>query len=412
MNTKYQGMMLKVAWRNVWRNKVRSLIVVLAVGLGLWAGIFTASFMYGVSQQRLKNIVNAQLSHIQMHHPAFTDDMDPAYRIAGGENILRVLRKDARVKSTCGRAIATGMVASPRGSGGVLIRGISPQEEAQVTNIHEKLQQGSYFDSTSRKNQILIGQNLADKLQVGLKKKVNLTIQNLSGDFVSESYVIAGIFKTNSAKYDEGNVFVRRDTLANMLGDAQAMHEIAVLLRDADAVDLCEAEFKRAHPELAVESWKELAPELNYINQIMDEYLRIFMSIILLAMAFGIINTMLMAVMERTREIGVLMAIGMNKARVFFMILLETVFLTLTGVPVGLLLSFLTIRYFSRTGVDLSLFSKGLANFDVETVVYPSLDTSFYPMLILMAAITALLSAVYPAYKALKLNPSTAIRAI
>lgn len=409
--TKYSGMLVKVAWRNVWRNKVRSVVVVLAVGLGLWAGIFTASFMYGVSTQRLNNIVNSQLSHIQLHHPSFSEDMDPAFQIENGDAVLKALAQEEKIKSACGRTIASGMVASPRGSGGVIIKGVEPSEEIRVTNVHEKIIEGSFFDD-SKKKQIIIGEKLAEKLKVKLKRKVNVTVQSLNGDFISESYMVVGIFKTNSAKYDEGNVFVRRDALADMLGKEGAMHEIALLLRDADSVDTTQAELQEKYPALSVESWKDLAPELDYINEIMDEYLRIFMVIILLAMAFGIINTMLMAVMERTREIGVLMAIGMNKARVFFMILLETVFLTLTGVPVGLLLSMATIRYFSKTGVDLSLFSQGLANFDVETIVYPSLDMSFYPMLIVMATVTALLAAVYPAYKALKLHPSSAIRSI
>lgn len=411
MSTKYSGMLVKVAWRNVWRNKVRSAVVVLAVGLGLWAGIFTASFMYGISMQRLNNIVNSQLSHIQLHHPAFAEDMDPAFQLENGIGVIKELEKNEKIKSVCGRTIASGMVASPRGNGGVVIKGVEPSEETQVTNVHEKIVEGSFFDD-SKKKQIVIGEKLAEKLKVKLKRKVNLTVQSLNGDFIAESYVVVGIFKTSSSKYDEGNVFVRRDVLANMLGAEGAIHEIAFLLQDADLVDRVQTELKKKYTALAVESWKDLAPELDYINEIMDEYLRIFMVIILLAMAFGIINTMLMAVMERTREIGVLMAIGMNKARVFFMILLETVFLTLTGVPVGLLLSMATIRYFSKTGVDLSLFSKGLANFDVETIVYPSLDMSFYPTLIVMATVTALLAAIYPAYKALRLQPSSAIRAV
>lgn len=409
MSAKYSGMLIKVAWRNVWRNKVRSVVVVLAVGLGLWAGIFTASFMYGISMQRLNNIVNSQLSHIQLHHPAFAEDMDPAFYLENGNAVLKELAQDKKIKSVCGRTIATGMVASPRGNGGVVIKGVEPTEEIYVTNVSEKIIEGSFFDD-SKKKQIVIGEKLAEKLKVKLKRKVNLTVQSLNGDFVSESYVVTGIFKTSSSKYDEGNVFVRRDALANMLGVEGAMHEIAFLLHDADLVDTSQGEIKKKYSALSVESWKDLAPELDYINEIMDEYLRIFMVIILLAMAFGIINTMLMAVMERTREIGVLMAIGMNKMRVFLMILFETVFLTLTGVPVGLLLSLATIRYFSKTGVDLSLFSKGLANFDVDTIVYPSLDMSFYPMLVLMATVTALLAAIYPAYKAIRLHPSTAIR--
>lgn len=411
MSTKYSGMIIKVAWRNVWRSKVRSAVVVLAVALGLWAGIFTASFMYGVSTQRLQNIVSSQLSHIQVHYPEFTDDMDPTLMLADGRNILKQLSADERIKSASGRVLATGTAAAAWGSGNVVIKGVVPAEEKKVTNIHEKMVQGSFFND-SKQDQIVVGEKLAKKLKLKLKSQVTLRMQSLEGHIIDNACKVVGIFKTNSSRYDEANVFVHRDSLAKMMGAGNSLHEVAFLLHDPNLVDSTKAELQQQFPALSVESWKDLAPELDFINKFMDVYLFVFMGIILLAMAFGIINTMLMAVMERTREIGVLMAVGMNKIRIFSMIMLETIFLTLTGVPVGLLLSLATIRYFSKTGVDLSLFSEGLANFDVESIVYPSLDTSFYPVMMLMAAFTALLAAIYPAYKALKLHPSKAIRTV
>ena len=411
MNTRYTGMILKIAWRNVWRNKTRSLVVVIAVGLGLWAGIFTAAFMYGISGQRLNNIIRSQISHIQIHAPGFTDDLETKLLLNNQQKTFDVVKDDPRVKGVTGRIVATGMISSTVAGTGVVAKGIDPDEEKTVTDIHQKLIEGSFFEEEGR-NQILVGQKLADRLHAKMKTKVVMKLQDADGNFVDAAFRVAGIFKTNSAKFDESTVFVRRTDLAKLLGTDTSLHEMGILLHDAEEVDSMKSFLQQKLTDNSVESWKDLAPELNYINNIMDEYLRIFMIIILLAMAFGIINTMLMAVLERIRELGMLMAVGMNKIRVFLMIMLETVFLSLTGVPVGIFLSLTSISYFSKKGVDLSLFSKGLANFDIETIVYPTLETSFYPMLIGMVIVTAILSALYPAFKALSLKPAAAIRTI
>ncbi len=411
MSIFYSGMTLKVAWRNIWRNKVRSMVVVLAVGIGLWAGIFTAAFAYGISWQRLRGVINSQISHVQIHAPKFTDDYEVNLVISDTGKLIPLLKKDERVKSVSGRIVTTGLIAYSTTSSGVIIKGVNPAEEKEVTNIHEKIKEGSYFGE-SKKNQIVIGKKLAHKLRTGLKKSVVLKMIDTDGNIVDESYRVTGIYKTNSGKYDESHVFVKREALSHSLGAGGSFHEIALLLNNTKDISAFKKEKQELLPHLSVESWKDIAPELDFIDKFMDEYLRVFMAIILFAMAFGIINTMLMAVLERTREIGMLMAIGMNKVRIFFMIMLETIFLTFAGVPLGLLLSILTIRSLSKTGVDLSIFAKGLENFDVETVVYPTVDTAFYPTLIIMVAATAILSSLYPAYKALRLHPASAIRSV
>ncbi|HXH18249.1 MAG TPA: FtsX-like permease family protein, partial [Chitinophagales bacterium] len=373
--------------------------------------LFMLSFAYGISSQRLRAVLASQISHAQIHYPQFNDDYEINLFISDTGEVLEALRGEQKVKSFSGRVVATGLITTSITGSGVIIKGINPDEEKRVTNIHEKIVKGSFF-TEGKKNQIIIGEKLAQKLQADLKKSVVLKMIDLNGNIVDESFRIAGIYKTSSAKFDETHVFVRRESLAEALGIGSSLHEIALLLNHEDEIDAFKTAMQQKLPELSVESWKDIAPELDYINRFMDEYLRIFMAVILFAMAFGIINTMLMAVLERTREIGMLMAIGMNKQKLFFMILLETVFLTFAGVPFGLLLSIITIRLLNKTGVDLSIFSRGLENFDIETVVYPTLDTSFYPTLMMMVAATAILSSLYPAYKALRLHPASAIRSV
>jgi putative ABC transport system permease protein len=158
--------------------------------------------------------------------------------------------------------------------------------------------------------------------------------------------------------------------------------------------------------------WMQLSPELDLIINSFNLYMYIFIGIILLALSFGIINTMLMSVLERVRELGMLMAIGMNKPRIFFMIILETILLSLAGSPLGFLISYLTIYYFGVHGLDLSVFSEGLSSFGYASIIYTELDPDFYFKIYFMTLFAALFASLFPAYKALRLKPVDAIRKI
>jgi len=406
-------MLIKVAWRNIWRSKTRSFVVTVAVALGLWAGLFVAAFMYGVSEQRLISVIDSQTSHVQIHYPGFTENYDIQLSMNDADAILETIRQDPNTKGVSGRLISTGMIASATTGSGVFIKGLIPEDESSVTSINNKIIDGAYFEGVKR-NPIVIGKKLADKLGVKIRSKVVISTQDKMGNITSGAFRIAGIFLTNSSRYDEANVFAKYEDLSSFLGTENEVHEIAVLLNNEATVDafalnlISQLDTNKHH----VETWKELLPELYYLNELMDEYLKIFMSIILLAMAFGIINTMLMAVLERVKELGMLMAVGMNKSKVFTMIVIETIFLTFSGTPAGILLGILSTRYLNKTGVDLSIFSKGLANFELDAVLYPSLNNSFYPELIILVMVTAILSSIYPAYKAISLKPAEAIRSL
>jgi len=187
---------------------------------------------------------------------------------------------------------------------------------------------------------------------------------------------------------------------------------VLILLKDGEQLDTMKDFVKTLASTDKVEDWKELSPELGMIIESFNLYTYIISGIILLALTFGIINTMLMSVLERIRELGMLMAIGLNKRKIFFMIMLETCFLTLIGSPIGLLAGWFTVVTLGKTGINLYMFSEGLASFGFSSIIYPDLDYDKYVIIVTMCLITAIVSAIYPAYKSLQLNPSEAIRKI
>ena len=164
------------------------------------------------------------------------------------------------------------------------------------------------------------------------------------------------------------------------------------------------------YQELLVQNWKQLAPELGYINEIGDMYIYIFVVIILLSLGFGIVNTMLMVVLERVKEIGMLMAIGMSKLRIFWMLMLETVLLTATGGFLGMVFGLAVSFATQKNGIDLSFYAKGLEEMGYSALVFPVIEPKMIVIIGLLVLATGILASIYPARKALKYKPAEAIR--
>lgn len=405
-------MLFLVAWRNIWRNKTRSLLVMTSVALGLWAGAFIFAYVFGMIDQRLNDAIGNEISHLQLHHPQFQQDQDPDFFVPNGPDWVNQLQENKQVQAVTGRVLAYGMVASANSSTGGKLVGLIPEDEQAVTGLRDKIVEGDYLGNDDR-NKILIGEQLAEKLKVKLRSKLVLTFQDTSGTIVAGAFRVVGIYKTTNTTFDETNIFTRAQDVRQLLGLQDQYHEIAVLLRDPNMVDAFVQSLQAKSPGVLVESWKTLAPELGFMIESLDQYMVIFIVIILLALSFGIVNTMLMAVLERVREIGMLMAIGMNRARLFGMITLETLFLVLIASPLGLLLAYLTIQWLGRYGLDLSgIYQEGYAAYGFQPIIYPHLAPVYYGRMLLMVAIAAILASIYPSITAIRLNPVTAIRKI
>jgi ABC-type lipoprotein release transport system permease subunit len=402
-------MLISLAWKNIWRNKKRSGIIIGAITFGLWGGLFSSALMIGITESMVETAISRDLSHIQIHKQDYDQDRDVRNFISEGAKVLERVGQIAGVEAAAGRTLIMGMAASPTSSFAVQITGVEPQESAAVTDIHQRIIEGSYFDS-QRRNPIIIGKKLADRLNLKLHAKVVLSFQDLEGNIAYMACRVVGIFKTNSSQFDEMNTYVLQSDLFRILGTDSIVHEIAIRVADVKEIDRLKTELLNIFPKLQIETWVELAPELAYLSQNTSLYMYIFVGIILFALLFGITNTMLMSVVDRIRELGVLIAIGMKRGRIFFMILLETILLSLTGGLFGTIIGVMTIAYFGRTGIDLTFVSTGLESWGMAAVLYPFLPAVMYIILTIMILIAANIAALLPAWKATHLVPSEAIR--
>ena len=402
-------MLFNLAWKNIWRNKKRSLIIITAITLGLWSGLFSVAVMIGAWDTTVNSTIDRNLSHIQIHTKEFKDESLTSHYIPDGRKLADEISQLEEVKDVSARVLIEGMASSPSSSRGVNIIGIDPSREKNATTIADYVTEGEYFNSIKR-NPILVGEKLADKLGLKLRSKMVLSFQSIDTTLTYAAFRIVGIYKTESSMFDESRVFVRKSDLYKTMNSDPVVNEIAIRLNSSDDLDSTLAILKDNYSSLVVETWKDLAPELEMMYEFLIIQMQIFLAIIMAALLFGITNTMLMSVLDRVREFGVLLAVGMKRVRVFFLIMIETILLSLFGGIIGMVLGTLTIWHFSDKGIDLSLFSEGLSAWGMPTILYPILPLYFYGVLTTMIVITGILAAIYPSIKTIKLRPADAIR--
>lgn len=405
-----------IAWRNVWRNKLRSIIIICAVTVGLFGAIVYYTFAMGLMQQRIESAISNEISNIQIHTPEYLLNEEIKFTIPESNRIVDEIKAIDGVKAVSSRLKSMAMASTAETGTGVMLNGIEPENEIQVTKLFEQLIEGEYIKNSDR-IPILIGKKLAKKLNARIKSRIVITVANIDGIITYGAFRIVGIYHTENDMFDEMNVFVRKNDLAKLLNvKEQDSNELAIALYNHDLSESITAQLKTKYSseidqeKLSIRSWKEIVPSLNAMIAMMDYFGYVFLIIILFALAFGIVNTMLMVVMERTKEIGMLKAIGMVNRRIFNMIMFETIFLSIIGGLFGLVISILCVEYYGNHGFSLEAFKEGYNSLGFSSIVYPKNDWQFYISTTILVIITAILSSIYPARKALKLRAVEAIK--
>lgn len=402
-------MLLTIAWRNVWRSRRRSGILVASITFGICAGLLEMAIMNGMAAQQVDVAVRTRLSHLQVHAEGFRDHPEVGAFLPGGDSVLAAVRGTPGVEAAAGRAVLAAMAASATTARGVRVLGVDPGAERPVTDLPTRVVDGGWFGTPVR-NAAVVGERLARRLGVRVGQKVVLTAQGGDGTVGAGAFRIVGLYRTASSDFDETAVFVRRDDLARTFALGARLYEIAVRVRGMADIDPVAAALRARLPGLDVATWQALAPEVALTREWTGEMNGIFLFVILVALVFGTTNTMLMGVLERTRELGVLLALGMRPARIFGMVVLETVLLSLVGGLAGTALAAAAVATLARTGIDLSVVAGGLAALGMDTVIRPLLPGSSYPGVVALVAFTAVIASLYPGWKAVRLDPVTAMR--
>jgi putative ABC transport system permease protein len=404
-------MLSKIAWRNILRNKRRSIILIASMVIGVVAVVLTDAISVGMMQQMLTNQIGADAGYIQVHKKGYQADPVLKNSIRDINPIDNVLAKERYNCVISERLRTFGLISSAYNSAGVSIVGIIPNEERKVTTIHKYIKEGKYLSGNGP--DIIISTSTAEKLRVGLGDKVVIMASRIDGSIGSEACRVVGIFETFDSGFDQTHVYIPLQVAQQMLGASGWISEFIVNPLSTKQMDQIASTIASELPHgYEVVTYKQMLPLLVMQIQLYNETIYIFYAIIAIALSFGIINTMLMAVMERTHEFGIDMAIGMSNRQIVVMILTEALYLGLIGTAVGLSVSLLIYAPLSHSGWNLAMFSESLKSLGVGTTIYPVLSGSSLINSVFIISAASLLGAIYPAMKAIALQPVDAIRAV
>jgi putative ABC transport system permease protein len=416
------GRLLQLAWRNLWRNPRRTLIAMSAIGFGYVMLLFVACLMAGLRQQMIETGTGLVLSDIQVHAPAYYPNR-PMHQTLGGQKgtnvttLVAAITADPRVYAASPRVYGYGLASAGDQSAGVEILGVDPHQEQKITALQTRIVKGSYLTEGMPKG-IVVGDKFVTTNGVGVGSEIILLTQAADGSMGNDLYTIVGIFHTGLDTVDGSLVLMSLSSLQELLRlPPVRIHEIGIKLHDVTEATTAAAalgvQLSKILP-VRVRAWPELVPELADYVQFNRSVTFILFFIFFLLAIIGIVNTMLMAVIERTRELGMLMAVGMRPVQVVGLIMAEAAGLAGASLVLGGAIGVPVLWYLQVHGLDLgsAIDEFSLAGVVVGQHWYGQQDFSAYSQAALGLAVTALASALYPALRAARFRPTEALRKI
>ncbi len=399
---------LRMAWCNLWRNTRRTIITGGAIGLGLAAMILSLGWFNGMNRHLIETVTLSGMGEAQIHAPGFRKTRDVELVIPDGPAVLQRVESTEGVAGASPRLYAIGLLAMGDRSANVEVIGIDTRREPKVTNWHRRLIAGRY---PAKGNEVVIGRDLADELEVEVGSRLVLTMADAkTGDMNSLLLKVAGVVFTNNPTLDKRSALLPLATVRKGLGLEGGIHEIAL---DIDAPSLKIEDLKPVldrldAPGLEVSAWQDLSPVVASLGDLQDVYMALTLAIIFIIIAFGIVNTMSMSLIERFREFGILRAIGAAPLRLAWLILAEAASLGVVGCAMGLGLGVAIHGVLAKVGINLGQLEALGVTF--ETPVYPSLDVAGVAEITVVFLILTPLVAIFPAARAARVDVIRALR--
>lgn len=402
-------MQLQLAWRNIWRNPRRTLVILTAVVIGAWTMLFFGSLSRGMTESMLTNSINTLTGHIQVQKQGYRDDPVVENRIKSPGHMETVLTQDLPPGSQWAfRIEVNGVASNARNSSGVTIVGIDPDRETGLSFYGESMAEGRKL-TRDDDHGIVIGHGLLDSFDTKLGRKIVLMTQGADKNTVSRAFRIRGVYRAELESTEKRYVFITLPAAHTLLGIENGVTAACIKLDDRSMVGPVAEALEQAMPEgLTVLTWKDMLPLLTGYLSMFDSFMYLWYLVVFTAMGFGIVNTTLMAVLERTREFGLLKALGMKPAWIVRNVLTECLILLLVGLSVGDMLGLLTMQALS-SGIDLSFMAQGSEYFGMSHLIFPRLVGQDLLMANAVILVLGLLVCLYPALKAGRITPVEAM---
>ena len=400
----------RIAWRNLWRNHRRSLIMLSAIALGVWGMIWMTALMRGMVDQMIDNSIKALSGHIQIHAPGYRDDPSIEHLIPAVNTTpaLNMLLASEDVVAWSQRIRVPAVIRSEREVYAVTLVGIDPERERGLSFIEQSMGDGEYLKSVHDKR-LIVGKKLLDRLETKLDRRVVLMSQDPDNNIAERGFRIGGVFDTDLQATETSYVFGGLETIRKMLDMGPGVSEISLLSHDYRGLEMLKDKTRSAAaPGADVTTWAENDPYMGTMLNVMDGFILVWFSIIFLALSFGLINTLLMAVFERTREIGLVQALGMKSSNILLMVLVESIIMLIIGLVAGNLLTWLTILPV-QDGIDISGVAEGLEWAGMSSTLLPALIFKDIVLANSIVLVLGIVASLIPAWRASRKVPIEAI---
>ncbi len=412
-------MILRMAWRNLGRHKSRSALTALAMAMVIALSMFMSSMMAGMSNNVSEAVVDRAVGHVHINHVDYPDSVSPYDALPNAGKLLDELRSRADVAAANGRINAFGLFSKDTGthrSGDASVGGILGTEldaEAALSGFDERLQSGTYLPARGALS-VLVGSRLANELELEVGDSLLVVTQALDGSFGQGIYAVRGIYKTGTNQLDESIVLDLAEA-QQLTSQGDQVHEVVILTTGGrDTIEAFVADVKAEWPSLSIRPWWEIRPDVVDMIAMSDGVNQMFTLVVLVVAAFGVINTLLMSVYERTRELGVMQAVGMRPRRVVELVLVEALLLALVSAALGFVMGGLGELYLINVGIDLAVNGQGdgiqISGVTLDPVVRGAFQLNHVVVPALTLFAVSALGALWPAWRAARLNPVAAMR--
>lgn len=406
------NIVLRLAWRNLWRHARRTWLTIGAMVFSNVLLVFMISLQFGMYGLMIDNTLQVFSGHMQVQAPGYKDDQKMRQVVPDVQPLAARLRSELDTDTIAARGWAFGLASSAERSYGIGIYGVEPEFEARVSNIPGLIEEGRYFDDNNAQ-EIVIGTMLARNLRIGIGDELTLLGSGVDGSFAAAVVNVVGIFGSGVKEIDRNIAEMPLGAFQDIFYMNGAGHQVVVLAPDLEQAAALQTRVEAALPgagELVVHGWEELQPGLKQAIQA-DMSSAFFMyGILVILVAFSVLNTQLMSVLERTHEFGIVMALGLKPGRLGRLVMLETAMMGFIGMLLGATGGALFTMWFTINGFTYPGMEEMVANFNLPGRVYPraTLFTMFAgPMVVFLFTLAA---AVYPALRLHRLHPVEAMR--
>jgi len=402
---------LKLGWRNLWLHPLRTILTAAALGIGIAALTFLSAMDDGWMQQIKTNFAMTVTGHMQIHALGFEDSRKLSQRIEDPEAVMASISAMPGIERMTRRVRASGLASSAGSNAGALIYGVEPDHEQRMSRLASFVSAGTWLPDDDAHAAVL-GDVLADRLNIGIGDKLVLMAAVPGGDIASEVFRVRGLVHSGVMEVDDLIVLVPLPSAQQWLGMGQAVTDIVIRARSFAQVTALADQLKQtlAGQGLEVLRWFDIDPMAQQWADFADAYTWIVLLIVIIVVLAEVLNTMLMSMHERVREFGLMGALGVMPSQIFAMVVWETMILVLIGGVAGFAIGGGLSLWYGEHGIDLSRFAIAFSFMYMDPVIHPVLETQSILRILVASIVGAMIAGLIPAWKAAKLQPAYALR--